>query len=224
MKTLTCAVAFSVMMGCVIGWATDASAEKSFFCKATVASIGDRTPTSLGGPLVYDLGIVGSCTDFQWARFFNSKCEGPATSACSAKAARDNNFNSAAFWCALGVPNGSTIRAYAAVGGKGKYQAVQTGKILTNIPAVTNTVYDCDGMPGTWLDKPSSGNGNHARCVRASCNAVSGVPAAPSWVRIGNTAWTSAGAAWLTDDKGNVWYGAPARATTKVVRAAQCHW
>lgn len=223
MRTPTYAVAFSVMMGCIIGWATDASAAKSFFCKATIASIGDPSPKSLSGPFVYDLGTVGSCTDIQWSTQFNTQCEGPANSACSTKASGDNNFNSAAFWCAKGVPNGSTIRAYAAVG-TGKYNAAQTKGVLTNIAAVTKTVYDCNGMPGTWLDNPSPGNGYHARCVKNSCNAVSGVPAAPSWVSIG-TAWSSAtGAAWVTDDKGNIWYGVPAHATTTVVSTAQCHW
>jgi hypothetical protein len=217
------AVVFSAMMVCVIGWATDASAAKSFFCKATIASIGDPSPTSLSGPLVYDLGTVGSCTDIEWSSQFNKKCEGPANSACSTKASGDNNFNSAAFWCAKGVPNGSTIRAYAAVG-TGKYNAAQTKGVLINIAAVTNTTYDCNGMPGTWLDNPSSGNGGHARCVKNSCNAVSGVPAAPSWVSIG-TAWSSAtGAAWVTDGSGNIWYGVPAHATTTIVSAAECRW
>jgi len=216
------AIACSSMLACIIGGQTDAHAAKSFFCKATIASIGDPSPKSLSGPLVYDLGKVGSCTDLEWSTKFNSKCEGPAHSACSTKASADNNFNSAAFWCAKGVPNGSTIRAYAAVS-TGKYSSVQTKGVLTNIAAVTKTIYDCNGMPGTWLDNPSQGNGNQGRCVKNSCNAVSGVPAAPSWVSIG-AAWSSTGAAWLTDASGNIWYGVPAHATTAVVSAAQCHW
>lgn len=216
------AVAFSVILGCAIGGATDAYGAKSFFCKATIASIGDPSPKSLSGPFVYDLGTVGSCTDFEATAQLNTKCEGPAASACSTKASGDGNFNSAAFWCNKGVPTGSTIRAYAAVG-TGKYDTAQTKGVLINIAAVTNTTYDCNGIPGTWLDNPSSGNGGHARCVKNSCNAVSGVPAAPSWVSIG-TGWSSAGAAWLTDGSGNIWYGVPAHATTTQVSAAECRW
>jgi hypothetical protein len=211
-----------------IGWATGAEAEKSFFCKATTAAQGDGSPVSLSGPLVYDMGTVGSCTDLQYVGQFNTKCAGPANSACSTKAIGDNNFNSAQFWCDKNVPNGSTIRAYAAVGPpvvpKGRYNAAQTKGILINKPAVANTTYDCNGTPGTWLDNPSAGNGGHARCVKNSCNAVSGVPTAPPWFSIG-TAWSSAaGAAWVTDGSGDIWYGVPAHATTVVVSGPECHW
>jgi hypothetical protein len=222
------AVMFAALLSSCAGWATEAAAAKSFFCKATIAGLGDPSPVSLSGPLVYDMGTTGSCTDLQYSTQFNLKCAGPAGSACSSTASGDANFNSAAFWCAKGVPNGSTIRAYSAVGAavapKGRYNAAQTKGVLINKPAVTSTTYDCNGMPGTWLDNPSSGNGGHARCIKNSCNAVSGVPAAPSWTSIG-TAWSTApGAAWVTDGSGNIWYGVPAHATTTVVSAAECRW
>jgi hypothetical protein len=212
----------------LMGWATDAAADHSFFCKATIAAIGDGGPVSLSGPLVYDMGVLGSCSDYQFQLQFIPKCQVPAKVACSSKASGDANFNSAAFWCSKGVPDGSTIRAYAAVGApvapKGRYEACQTKGILINKPAVTKTTYDCNGMPGTWLDNPTSGNGGHARCIKNSCNAVSGVPAAPSWVSIG-TAWPAAtGPAWVTDGSGNIWYGVPAHATTVIVSQAECRW
>jgi len=216
-------VLFAAILSSCVGWATGAAAEHTFFCKATIASDGDPGPISLSGPLVYDMGTVGSCTDAQHITHFQTKCQDPANSACSTKALGDGNFNSAAFWCAKGVSNGSTIRAYAEVGANGKYTTAQTKGVLINKPAVTKTTYDCNGLPGTWLDNPSSGNGGHARCVKNSCNAVSGVPAAPAWVSIG-TAWSSAGAAWVTDDRGDIWYGVPAHATTTVVSPAECHW
>ena len=108
-------VLFTAILSLCIGWATEAAAAKSFFCKATVDQ--GSSPISLSGPLVYDMGILGNCTDVQYAGFnYNSKCSGPAQTACSTKASGDADFNSAAFWCAKGVPNGSTIIAYSAVG------------------------------------------------------------------------------------------------------------
>jgi hypothetical protein len=227
MRNLRLALSAAILSSCV-GWATDATAAHTFFCKATTAAEGDGSPVSLSGPLVYDMGTVGSCTDVEFNLQFNLKCAGPANSACSTKATGDSNFNNAAFWCAKGVPDGSTIRAYAAVGApvapKGRYNTAQTKGVLINKPAVINTTYDCNNAPGTWLDSPTSGNGGHARCIKNSCNAVSGVPAAPSWTSIG-TAWTSAtGPAWVTDGSGNIWYGVPAHATTTIVKPAECHW
>lgn len=147
-------------------------------------------------------------------------CSTRCNKACSGYVGSQSFANSL---CAKGITNGAVLKCYSHVGTKG-WQTNQTIGTLTNIAAVTKTTYDCNGMPGTWLDNPSSGNGGHARCVKSSCNAVSGVPAAPSWVSIG-TAWSSAtGAAWVTDDKGDVWYGVPAHATTTIVSAAQCHW
>ena len=218
------AVIFAAILSSFAGWATGASAEHTFFCKATISSLGDPGPVSLSGPLVYDLGTTGSCTDAQHVTQFNAKCEVPAHDNCSTKAAGDANFNSAAFWCAKGVPDGSLIRAYAEVGASGKYKAAQTKGVLINKPAVTKTTYDCNAMPGTWLDNPSTGNGGHARCVTNSANAVNGVPIAPPWTSIG-TPWSSAtGPAWVTDGSGNIWYGVPAHATTVVVAQPECHW
>jgi hypothetical protein len=217
---------FAAILTSSLSLATDAVAAHSFFCKATIASIGDPGPVNLTGPLVYDMGTMGSCTDYQDDNplLFQKQCQDPANSACSTKASGDHQFNDAAFWCAKSVPNGSWIRAYAEVGAKGKFTTAQTKGVLINKPAVTKITYDCNGMPGTWLDNPTSGNGNHARCVKNSCNAVSGVPPAPAWVSIG-TAWSSAtGPAWATDASGNIWYGVPAHATTTIVSPAECHW
>lgn len=147
-------------------------------------------------------------------------CSNRCNNACSGYVGSQSFANSL---CAKGIANGTVLKCYSHVGTKG-WEANQTIGTLINIAAVTNTIYDCNGMPGTWLDNPTPGNGHHARCVKNSCNAVSGVPAAPSWVSIG-TAWSSAtGAAWTTDGSGNIWYGVPAHATTTVVSAAQCHW
>jgi hypothetical protein len=217
-------VLFAAILTSFLGWATDAVAAHTFFCKATISGLGDPGPVSLSGPLVYDLGTVGSCTDTEHTLQFKLKCQAPANSNCSTKASGDSNFNNPAFWCGKGIPNGSTIRAYAEVGASGKYTTAQTKGVLINKPAVTKITYDCNGMPGTWLDNPSSGNGGHARCVKNSCNAVSGVPAAPSWVSIG-TAWSAAtGQAWATDASGNIWFGVPAHATTTIISPAECRW
>jgi hypothetical protein len=227
MRTLK-AVSFAAILSSCAGWATEAAASKSFFCKATIAGLGDPSPVSLSGPLVYDMGTQGSCTDLQYSAQFNLKCAGPAGSACSAHASGDGNFNSALFWCAKGVPDGSTIRAYSAVGAavapKGRYNAAQTKGVLINKPAVINITYDCNAMPGTWLDNPSTGNGGHARCVKNSANAVGGVPIAPPWTSIGTPWSTATGPAWVTDGSGNIWYGVPAHATTTVITPAECRW
>jgi hypothetical protein len=230
MQNLKKLVLFAAILSLCIGWATDAAAEKTFFCKATIANDGDGSPVSLSGPLVYDMGTVGSCTDVQYATRFDLKCAGPANSACSTKALQDANFNNPAFWCAKGVPDGSTIRAYAAVGPpvapKGRYNTAQTQNlgVLINKPAVTKTTYDCDQFPGTWLENPAETNGYRARCIKTSCNAISGVPAAPSWVSIGTPWRTATGPAWITDGSGNIWYTVPARATVTVIKAAECRW
>jgi hypothetical protein len=224
-------IVFVALLSSCMVLAKEAKAAHGFFCKATIAAIGDSSPSSLSGPLVYDMGTVGSCTDVQFNTQFSAKCLEPAKGACKSKALADANFKNAIFWCDKGVPDGSTIRAYVAVGApnalpefKGKYYLAHPGGVLINKPAVTKMTYDCATLPGTWLDNPTSGNGGHARCVRNSANAVSGVPAAPSWVSIG-TAWTSAtGPAWVTDGSGNIWYGVPAPATTTIVSPVECHW
>jgi hypothetical protein len=217
------AMSFAAILSSSIAWATGADAAHTFFCKATIASDADFGPIGLSGPLVYEMPTQGSCSNSQHSLHFQTQCQDPANSACSTYASGDSSFNSAAFWCGKGVPNGSTIRAYAEVGANGKYTAAQTKGILINKPAVVNTTYDCN-IPGTWLDNPSAGNGGHARCVKNSCNAVSGVPAAPSWTSIGPS-WSSAtGAAWVTDGSGDIWYGVPAHATTIVVSGPECHW
>ena len=61
----------AAILACCVGWATEATAAKTFFCKATIAGLGDPSPVSLSGPLVYDLGTQGSCTDLQYATQFN---------------------------------------------------------------------------------------------------------------------------------------------------------
>lgn len=148
---------------------------------------------------------------------------------CSQKCnlAADPYRNNPGAFCAKGTTgptrNGVTLRAYSHVGTRG-WEANDTIGTLTNVSAVVKTTYDCNGLPGTWLDNPTTGNGNHARCVKNSCNAVGGVPVAPAWTSIG-TGWSSAtAAAWVTDGTGNIWYGVPAHATTTIVQQAQCHF
>jgi hypothetical protein len=231
MRTLK-AVLFATILSSCVGWATGAAAAKSFFCKATIASIGDPGPVSLSGPLVYDMGTVGSCTDGQYATNFNSACKPAAKYNCQVKATGipppppDHNYNSAAFWCGLGAPNGSTIKAYAAIGPpvapKGKYFPADIKGVLINKPAVTQTTYDCNQYPGTWLDNPSAGNGYHARCVKTF--AVNVVPPLPPWTSIGTPWQTATGPAWVTDGSGNIWYGVPATATMTVVSPPECRW
>jgi hypothetical protein len=228
------AVLCAAILTFYVGWATEASAAKSFFCKATIASIGDPGPVSLSGPLVYNMGTVGSCDNLQYATNFNSACKPAAAYNCRAKAtgippnSPDSNYNSAAFWCGLGAPDGSIIRAYAGVGPpvapKGRYFAADTKGILVNKPAVTNTTYDCNGIPGTWLDNPSTGNGGHARCVKTVAHADPNGPPAPPWTSIPPSSWQGPGPAWVTDGSGNIWYGVPALATTTVVTPADCRW
>jgi hypothetical protein len=228
------AVLFAAALSYCVGWTSEATAAKSFFCKATTAAQGDSAPVSLSGSLVYNMGTVGSCDDLGYATNFNNACKPAAGYNCRIKATGlgsippEPNYNSAAFWCSQGAPNGSTIRAYAGVGPpvspKGRYFQAVTKGVLINKPAVVNITYDCNAMPGTWLDNPSTGNGGHARCVKNSANAVGGVPIAPPWTSIG-TPWTSAtGPAWVTDGSGNIWYGVPAHATTTVVTPAECRW
>jgi hypothetical protein len=223
-----------LILSSCLGWATDASAAKTFFCKATTAAQGDGSPVSLSGPLVYDMSPVGSCDNLAYFGNFTGACKPAALYNCKAKATGiptpppNANYNSAAFWCGLPVPDGSIIRAYAAVGPpvapKGRYNIADTKGVLINKPAVTSTTYDCNASPGTWLDNPSAGNGGHARCVINSAVAVGGVSPAPPWTSIGPTPWSSAGPAWTTDGSGNIWYGVPAHATTTVITAAQCRW
>lgn len=153
------AVIFAAILSSFAGWATGASAEHTFFCKATISSLGDPGPVSLSGPLVYDLGTTGSCTDAQHVTQFNAKCEVPAHDNCSTKAAGDANFNSAAFWCAKGVPDGSLIRAYAEVGASGKYKAAQTKGIRSTSrlsPRPRTTAMRCRG-PGSTIPRRATG-------------------------------------------------------------------
>ena len=225
-------VLFVAILSCCVASATEAVAAKSFFCKATTAALGDPGPVSLSGSLVYDMGTVGSCDNSQYATNFNGACKPAAAYNCRLRAIGlpppppDPNYNSAAFWCSLGAPDHSTIKAYAGVGPpvapKGRYFPVDIKGILINKPAVTKTTYDCNLMPGTWLDNPSVGNGGHARCVKTS--PISNIPPPPPWTSIG-TPWSVAtGPAWITDGSGNIWYGVPATATTTVISPAECRW
>jgi hypothetical protein len=209
----------TAILVCMIGWATDAFAEAHCYCKL---SCYNQTGTSVGSVLK-DYGILTTYSGpFQQSPANQNNCRQLCKAAASADVGAQALATAA---CAMGCPNGSIVKAYSAVGNKpydsGAYLTIGT---LVNTPAVTNTTYDCGGVPGTWLDPPTAGNGNHARCIKTSCAAVDGVPAAPPWVAIG-TGWASAtGPVWGTDGSGNIWYGVPAPSTTTEVSPAQCHW
>jgi hypothetical protein len=218
------AVLFAAVLGSGAGWATEADAAKSYFCKATIAADADHGPVSLSGPLVYDLGTVGSCTDVEFATRFQNNCATPANSACSTKANGDSNFNSAAFWCAKGVPNGATIRAYVGVGPpnapKGRYNTAQTKGVLINKPAVVATTCTC---PSGWEAHEYPAGHKDGRCFKLACgpSAVRPFPEGP----IGdNNAW---GFTWGNGSFyawGNAANGGAPKCETHITSPAECRW
>ncbi|HEV3185044.1 MAG TPA: hypothetical protein VGZ49_09180 [Xanthobacteraceae bacterium] len=215
-KRLMC---FAIVVGCCVGVPKDAFAEAHCFCK--LSCYNQAGNMSVGSELK-NYGWLATYTGANQQGEANQKA--CATLCASAASADIGSQALATAACAMGCPNGSVIKAYSAVGNKPYRDDQLSIGTLINTPPVTKTTYDCNAMPGTWLDNPSSGNGGHARCVKNSCDAVNGVPAAPHWTSIG-TAWSSAtGAAWVTDGSGDIWYGVPAHATTTVVSPAQCHF
>lgn len=220
MKTkLSFAIGIVLALLFIAGAVPTAFADAHCFCKISCTNLSGQTSATNVikdlSPLFTYKGINPQKEDNQ--RDCNKLCTAAAAGYIHSQA-----IASAA--CAMGCPNGSHVSAFSAVG-TAAYRAVapEIG-VLKNTPAVISTTYDCNGMPGTWLDKPTSGNGGHARCVKNSCNAIGGVPIAPSWFSIG-TAWSSAtGPAWVTDGSGNIWYGVPAHATTTIVNPAECRW
>jgi hypothetical protein len=224
------AVSFAVILSSCAGWATDAAAEKSFFCKATIASIGDPGPVSLSGPLVYDMQTVGSCDNLAYATNFNAACKPAAAYNCRAKATGipptlpDDSYNSAAFWCGLGVPDGSIIRAYAGVGPpvspKGRYYPVDTKGVLINKPEVSTTSCTC---PTGWEEHEYPAGHKDGRCFQLACgpSTVRPFPEGP----IGdNNAW---GFTWGNGSFyawGNAANGGAPTCWTLITSRAECRW
>jgi hypothetical protein len=216
MGNLSKAALLAATMTCAIGAATGAAAaDRTFFCKATTAAVGDGDPGSLSGPYVLDIGNQGSCTEVQYATNRNNACNVPAHNKCSTAATQNANFNSAAFWCSRGVPNGSTIRAYAAVS-TGAYSAAQTKGVLTNLPAVTQTK-----CPNGWLANPSNVNGGvttDGKCKKASGTlSITPLPANGTQLGTYGFSWGNVIWAWGTTANGGA-------AVTSVITPAACHW
>jgi hypothetical protein len=212
-------VLFAAILGWYVGGSESALADAHCFCK--LSCYNQAGNLSVGSTLK-DYGWLATYTGINQQGGANQNaCAGLCASAASADIHSQALATAA---CAMGCPNGDVVKAYSAVGNKPYRDDNLTIGTLVHTPPVTKTTYDCNAMPGTWLDNPSSGNGNHARCIKNSCDAVAGVPPAPSWTSIG-TAWSTAtGAAWVTDGSGNIWYGIPAHATTTVVSPAECHF
>lgn len=212
-------VLFAAMLGCCMGWSENARAEAHCFCK--LSCYGQAGNTSVGSVLK-DYGWLATYTGVnQQSESNQNNCK----SLCAAAATADIGSPAlATAACAMGCPNGTVVKAYSAVGNKPYRDDNLVIGTLVNTPPVTQTTYDCNAIPGTWLDNPSTGNGGHARCIKNSANAVTGVPIAPPWTSIGTPWNTATGPAWVTDGSGDIWYGVPAHATTTVVSPAQCHW
>jgi hypothetical protein len=223
-------VLFAAILSSCVGWVTEATAAHTFYCKATIASDADWGPETLYGPLVYDMSPVGSCTNWEHIHRFNRDCEDPAHDACSTKASNDPSFNSAAFWCAKGVPTGSTIRAYAEVGANGKYKAAQTHPgVLINTPQYTTTVTTCTCPHGWFGDNGVDGGVTTSpehRCAKNACAPITITPLPPqnSMIGSGSQPW---GFSW-----GNAFYafsnstngGAPNCVDENTVHLAVCQW
>jgi len=216
------AVVFAAMLGWCLGGSENAFADAHCFCKISCANLTNSTTATM---VIKDYGTLATYTGLNQQSdsnqtACNTKCTDTAKVDILDPAKRQGIANLA---CAAHCPNGSNVNAWSAVGTK-EYKTAGPFGTLVNTPAVTKTTYDCNGLPGTWLDNPSSGNGGHARCVKNSANAVQGVPIAPPWTSIGTSWQTATGPAWITDGSGNIWYGVPAHATVTVVTAAQCHF
>lgn len=212
-------MSLAAVVGICAGLPTDALADAHCYCHL---SCYDQTGNMSVGSSLKNYGWLATYTGAgQQNEAHQQQCQ----ASCKAAAAPDIGSQAlATAACAMGCPNGTVVRAYSAAGNKPYREASGSTPIgtLINTPPVTNTTYSCPA--GTWLDSPSQGNGQHARCIKNSCNAATGVPAAPSWVSIGTSWSTATGPAWVTDNQGNIWYGVPARGTVTVIKPAECRW
>jgi hypothetical protein len=105
--------------------------------------------------------------------------------------------------CAMGIPNGTVIKAYSHVGTRG-WEANETIGTLTNIPAVSNTVCTC---PNPWLNNNNQMGGTTGldkMCKIAVCGPITpgpgtslppngtGTSTTPNWWTWGNGLYESA--------------------------------
>lgn len=124
---------------------TATAAGMTCFCKVSAGNLSGVCHPSASQTLVDLTGAVG--TQYNWPRT-NTKWQSCQQKCADAANAAKGNIAAAA--CAAGIPNGTVIRAYGALGNcgsKGEYSAAGTLGELVNTPAVTQTACTC---PQGW--------------------------------------------------------------------------
>jgi hypothetical protein len=127
--------------------------------------------------------------------------------------------------CAAGVPDGTLIRAFSAVGNTGYREAIPIGH-LTNEPQVTQTKCKC---PSGWQCNGCSpqvdgGYTSDGKCKKVACLGNSIPPYPPNGTPIGSWGftWGDSFQAWGTSANG----GAPSSTlcVTTVIQPHVCSW
>jgi hypothetical protein len=147
---------------------------------------------------------------------------------CKTKAAHHfHDFTIASSACAAGVPNGTRIQAFSAVGKKGYRAAIEIGILASGGSSVTQTSCTC---PPTWTCNACSpqvagGKTTDGKCKKVACEGNAIPPYPPDGTPIGSWGftWGNYFVAWGTTANG----GAPdptSCVTTVVQYGGGCGW
>jgi len=121
--------------------------------------------------------------------------------------------------CAKGLPNGAKIRAFSAIGHRGKYQSAHEIGTLKNQPEIVETIYTC---PSGWLSNTTNNDGDvtsDGKCKKLSGQLTPPPPPPSNGTPVGDWGftWGKNIYAWGTVDNG----GAPC-ARTRIKQKAIC--
>jgi|ERR1051326_6974150 hypothetical protein len=141
---------------------------------------------------------------------------------CNAVA--DAYRNNPGAFCAKGVTNGVTLRAYSHVGTRA-WETNDTIGTLTNIPGVSQTTCKC---PSGWMNDQNVDGGvttNPKRlCKRGACGPITAGAGTSLPPNDTSTGFLADGSVWWTWGNG-LYQSAPVAACkTVVVSQAQCHF
>jgi hypothetical protein len=207
-----------VLLGAVLGicssLGTNANAASaSCFCKLSCV---DLTNIHTASMVVKDYGVLFT---FHGPNPQNSTNQNKCNTMCTNKAAPDTGSQAVATAaCNLGCPNGSTVKAWSAVGNM-SYDTAQYIGTLVNTPAVTQakcpTGWTCNGCS----PQVDGGITSDGKCKKVACIANTITPNPPDGTLIGSWGftWGASFQAWGTSANG----GAPIVTT---VTPAQCHF
>lgn len=207
MKKLLPFLALAVVLVAV----PDARADATCFCKLSYI---DNTNLKSAIGVVKDItGEVNKkyTGPFQQGDANQTDCN---TRCTNAAAKYTGNPALAAQLCAQGIPNGSAIRAWSAVGTR-EYKSAQYIGVLLNTPAVTSTKCVCPPDTMTNTSNQVGGVPADGKCKKHVCGPITGIPLPPNGTPIGTWGFT-----W----ENTVWAFVKPNCTTTTVSPAVCRF